>query len=1571
VGEAKHPGPPQPEVDRAKLLEVEQLRTRLRKSQDLWAAHLPAELQERLAGNVPDDELEEVIEAVDAVGRRAFEHTISAVQATRVQPRAHDPVRERPVAPWRRAGTGGDHDRIGQARLAAWKATGLTLGVSAQGMAVATKALLDQLAGPRQSTGDNANEEPSDDELDRQDMCRQLARRHREQVLAQRAEAKAQARAKPKRALGATAGLMQPQSKSKAKAAPKRPLSSSSRFRQDVGAGRPVWLAAQKEKSRRRAQAHRVALGPKLADERVSEAARWTRAMETGEVLPGTVEETVGEPVGRTWTRTQRARKKGAGATKKKKAQQRRRKRTCNRWLEGRCSHGERCAFLHAVGGGGTGSGSSQPGFLDRKGRRGPRSSGSTHCGRISSSSGDSNRDHGRGSGSSRIGSEPGTGGSPTGATSERPDGTSLVRTGFRGQRVGEASLPGPRLWVLNTGGGVGVWRLLHTLADTRKDRPDVVILTEPRLKQGERDAVRRECRKQRFTLYLGLTPGDENQVAVLVRQDWRQRPGPTASERDATTLGIWVHGTLVLGHYQAPRPEATAEGLRHLQAVLTQGGAAPWVIAGDFNDPPEHAPAAAEFEGRGGRVLRTNLPTRWDGRREIDWAAAFPAGTLLPPSVKGPALSDHKLLEFEWTLRQAGSPQMRWAPLPKYPKPAGLDQAIWREAIAEAWRTKVPPATLTGDVDADWQRFLAGVEMAFREAAEGIRRRDDVDQGVHTELTAMLRNQHSKAVFAEPTWLDPPRHGAKLHGQPLEVLKQRRALARLFEAQRLLQGGKSLPDGLRGRLAQWWRRYSNIDYGDQQANDETLMRLQRHIHEQEAEMATTRLKRWRERMVEDIGAVSRWLKRRRDQPMLPIAEGARVSETPGEAAGMVCRFWQEKLQRPEDMPTEAAAAADMCRHLPGSPPGEARPGHVTAEELEQAFRAAKGTHGPDGWAGAELRHLPSEAITRFAALVAQWIATGSAPTCFREARQVTLLKMNKVPANARAVPAEATRPITVLSVWWRIYLSAVVKAASTTAWRRTVFHPSIAYGAGSAGAEVVAAQVNDTIQVDGFGGTLDFSNCFDLMRPAVTARLLEHTGWDPALVRTMQSVWGATRRWVEMDGWVQPQPLEAGGATAQGCPFSPLALGLWTTAGVREVLAAQGPGGQASMFIYMDDRSMACKTPEALLQMVRDWASWSQRVGLRENSAKIQLTAVGKKRKQRLAAAMRLEGLPRDLMKSSMEILGCSTAERPRKLTEKEASRLRAASSVAARVGGLPVPYSLKRRYLRTFATSVALYGWVAHSPGVEVARRFQAGLKRALGRHRSGSAWLEAILFGGAEHLDVLLAGRKASMVLQLRGTTVDVGAARPRAASLYGRLGTWLRARGWTWAGDGAWTHPAPGASFNLLDVERRGCLHALRQGWRHWNWERFVGAGQSRRLAVVARTAGETLADFDVSLIRNLAIGDGAIRSVALGAVQTPAAMASSLRLQAAQGRCVWDGCEEMGHWEHMAWQCPRRPSLLRRPASAVGARLGWPRLGQADGEEIARWLGQVQARIWQVRYGTRQAFSQRPPTGQRC
>jgi hypothetical protein len=48
-----------------------------------------------------------------------------------------------------------------------------------------------------------------------------------------------------------------------------------------------------------------------------------------------------------------------------------------------------------------------------------------------------------------------------------------------------------------------------------------------------------------------------------------------------------------------------------------------------------------------------------------------------------------------------------------------------------------------------------------------------------------------------------------------------------------------------------------------------------------------------------------------------------------------------------------------------------------------------------------------------------------------------------------------------------------------------------------------------------------------------------------------------------------------------------------------------------------------------------------------------------------------------------------------------------------------------------------------------------------------------------------------------------------------------------------------------------------------------------------------------------------------------------------------------------------------------------SHLGWPQLGQANGEEIARWMGQVQMRIWQVRYGTRQPLSQGPPTGQRC
>ena len=68
-------------------------------------------------------------------------------------------------------------------------------------------------------------------------------------------------------------------------------------------------------------------------------------------------------------------------------------------------------------------------------------------------------------------------------------------------------------------------------------------------------------------------------------------------------------------------------------------------------------------------------------------------------------------------------------------------------------------------------------------------------------------------------------------------------------------------------------------------------------------------------------------------------------------------------------------------------------------------------------------------------------------------------------------------------------------------------------------------------------------------------------------------------------------------------------------------------------------------------------------------------------------------------------------------------------------------------------------------------------------------------------------------------------------------------------------------------------------------------------------------------------------------------------------------CIWDGCDELGTFDHIAWTCPRRPevhTLPARPALAMSARWGWVVKGTGtDYGALHRWLETVQSRLWAV------------------
>ena len=113
---------------------------------------------------------------------------------------------------------------------------------------------------------------------------------------------------------------------------------------------------------------------------------------------------------------------------------------------------------------------------------------------------------------------------------------------------------------------------------------------------------------------------------------------------------------------------------------------------------------------------------------------------------------------------------------------------------------------------------------------------------------------------------------------------------------------------------------------------------------------------------------------------------------------------------------------------------------------------------------------------------------------------------------------------------------------------------------------------------------------------------------------------------------------------------------------------------------------------------------------------------------------------------------------------------------------------------------------------------------------------------------------------------------------------------------------------------------------------------------------AELQGLSVSDFsriDFTSLRKSAENKPPYRAVICGALLSPACVQDQ---QVFSTTCPW--CDNtLGHWYHVVWECPSRPSTLRRPNSPVCARFGWG----ASRQEI-EWLQVAAQAIWSVRHG---------------
>ena len=132
-----------------------------------------------------------------------------------------------------------------------------------------------------------------------------------------------------------------------------------------------------------------------------------------------------------------------------------------------------------------------------------------------------------------------------------------------------------------------------------------------------------------------------------------------------------------------------------------------------------------------------------------------------------------------------------------------------------------------------------------------------------------------------------------------------------------------------------------------------------------------------------------------------------------------------------------------------------------------------RGSAGADMWRGDELACFSLDVWTLFERLTNRWLQVGDLPAALLDARMVLLPKEDKV-VDGRVSPDQC-RPITILSAFWRVWMSSWLKKCTSRAWLDEVLDPSIQYG-GACDAAVASAAV---LEIAGAACRARFSKCY------------------------------------------------------------------------------------------------------------------------------------------------------------------------------------------------------------------------------------------------------------------------------------------------------------------------------------------------------------------------------------------------------------------------------------------------------------------------------------------------------------
>lgn len=734
--------------------------------------------------------------------------------------------------------------------------------------------------------------------------------------------------------------------------------------------------------------------------------------------------------------------------------------------------------------------------------------------------------------------------------------------------------------------------------------------------------------------------------AALLATVRLPAKPAFTVSHHAGQAVGAFVAGNLHVSTYTRPRDGAGEYCACLAEEIVKHRHNTTFYIAGDWNEEPDQNTLRHYIHHLQPTTAATDAPTRWSGSKTLDYLVHSATATIHDIRLGATPLSDH--IPVLWTIeygkqlngdanndsRHILYDDERWTLTPtlNLRRPNSTEKQAHADAVRNAWLTIFGAGTTWAEsyvrqmqtglstTSAAWSHIEARIEATL------VRAIHEVLPTASTTHTTAGKRPRGNVEFCRPQ----PSRRNPCDSATFQSRRWWRHLQRLRELQR--QQTQRRRTNITDNFCCWQliQRLDRDNLTDTSAP--TSMRVaqaQRHLDDAEQKAKHLRVRQWRLDMKDDKKLFA-WL-RNNYSPHTPhiLMEGTephvddaqqwehtentdthslgdpRLTTSMEHALHALTQYWRKIWGRTTPDDTEDLnATIGPPRSAQQWPP-------LTHDELRAAAtRQAGKSAGTDGWHGDDLQLLQhAEGAWEGLALIFEHFEQHGLPhqwSTIRQAHKPKLDDATEAKLGAPTAKVGKLRPISVSSVWYRLWSSARARHPSTALWMASwvpkghyggLPHRSTEHAIAHLAAAVDAGQTTIV--------TTDLEKAFDHCNPRDVIRRWRHLGMPRWLTDDLEQFWQRQRRHLSYGKHITYSSHDASASLPQGDPWAMLGM-ITLLVGPHNYL--QRMYSDCTLVGYVDDRTWCAPTPQRARLLLDDWASWTAKLGFKENPNKTQV---------------------------------------------------------------------------------------------------------------------------------------------------------------------------------------------------------------------------------------------------------------------------------------------------------------------------------------------------------------------------